>query len=111
MLKFFASPRNGLINYWYESGGQPRVLLEYIKSHEVRSPSEFLATKEVPIESLSAFSNLADVDDNVLLTQAGYLTIKAVDRDTVTLGYPNKEVAQSMARLYTEVMLSKEAQV
>ena len=45
----------------------------------------------------------------MLLTQAGYLTIKAVDGDTVTLGYPNKEVAQSMARLYTEVMLSKDA--
>jgi len=108
-LNFLQSPGRGFKNYWFESGGQPRVLLEYVKSHTIKEPAEYLAKKEVPIGSLSASSNLSDVDDNVLLTQAGYLTIKAVNGDTVTLGYPNQEVAQSMARLYTEVMLSKDA--
>jgi len=108
-LNFLQSPGRGFKNYWFESGGQPRVLLEYIKSHTIKEPAEYLAEKEVPIESLSASSNLADVDDNVLLTQAGYLTIKAVNGKTVTVGYPNQEVAQSMARLYTEVMLSRDA--
>ena len=109
LLNFFSEPGIGFVNYWYESGGQPKVLLEYIKSHNIRQPSEYLAEKEVSLDGLSASSSVSDVDDNVLLAQAGYLTVKKVEGDTVTLGYPNQEVAQSMARLYTEVMLSKDA--
>ena len=37
------------------------------------------------------------------------MTIRAVRGNTVILGYPNEEVAQSMARLYTGIMLSKDA--
>ena len=64
-LNFLQSPRRGFKNYWYESGGQPKVLLEYIKSHNIKQPSEYLAQKEVSLDSLSASSNVTDVDDNV----------------------------------------------
>ena len=41
-----------------------------------------------------------------LLMQAGYYTIRAVLPDeTVVLGYPNREVAVSMAQLYAEELL------
>ncbi len=40
-----------------------------------------------------------------MLTQAGYLTIRYVRNQTFYLGYPNREVAESMAQLYTEQML------
>lgn len=49
------------------------------------------------------------LDDKVLLAQTGYLTIKAVRGTTVTLGYPNREVSVSMARLYAEAILDKNA--
>lgn len=55
---------------------------------------------------LAKFSIL---DDKVLLAQTGYLTIKAVRGTTVTLGYPNREVSVSMARLYAEAILDKNA--
>ena len=108
-LNFLNRPSRGFQNYWYESGGQPRVLLEYIKSHSVRQPSEYENEKKLQIDDLSLSSNLKTLDDNVLLTQAGYLTIKSVKGTTVTLDYPNKEVSTSMARFYAEIMLSKAA--
>ena len=109
LLKFLNLPLNGYVNYWFESGGQPKVLLEYIKSHSIKDPSEYERIKKVQMDALSASSNLDFLNDRVLLTQAGYLTIKSVRGTTVTLGYPNKEVASSMARLYAEVMLNEDA--
>lgn len=42
----------------------------------------------------------------MLLTQAGYLTIKKeLVPGIVELGYPNREVSSSMARLYADAML------
>ncbi|WP_290144243.1 AAA family ATPase, partial [uncultured Parasutterella sp.] len=29
LLQFLSSPENGLIDYWFESGGRPSVLIEY----------------------------------------------------------------------------------
>ena len=87
MLNFLSSPRNGFVDYWFESGGRPSVLVEYLKSHALRHPEE----------------NLSDLG---LLTQAGYLTIKAVRYgDTVFLDYPNLEVKCAMAQLYMERLL------
>ena len=33
LLSFFAEPERGFKNYWFESGGRPYALLEYLKSH------------------------------------------------------------------------------
>ena len=43
----------------------------------------------------------------VLLTQAGYLTIKRQEIDTFFVSYPNREVAKSMASLYARMLLKK----
>ena len=46
------------------------------------------------------------LSDIALLTQAGYLTIKAPEPgETFLLDYPNLEVRRSMARLYAEQLL------
>ena len=108
-LNFLQSPRRGFRNYWYESGGQPRVLLEYIKSHSIKEPAEYEREKKVRISALSGSANPDTISDLVLLTQAGYLTIKAVKDMNVTLGYPNVEVALSMGHLYAEIMLNEDA--
>lgn len=41
MLNFLSSPRNGFVDYWFESGGKPSVLVEYLKSHALRHPEEY----------------------------------------------------------------------
>ena len=42
-----------------------------------------------------------------LAEQAGYLTIKTVGYGTAYLDYPNREVAESMAQYYTQVVLKR----
>ena len=109
LLKFLNFPSNGFDNYWYESGGQPGVLLEYLKSHSTLKPEEYESEKQVQLDDLALSAKFSLLEDKVLLAQTGYLTIKAVRGTTVTLGYPNREVSVSMARLYAEVILDKKA--
>ena len=33
LLKFFSEPEVGLLDYWFESGGRPAALVQYLKSH------------------------------------------------------------------------------
>ena len=109
LLKFFNFPSNGFDNYWYESGGQPGILLEYLKSHSTLKPEEYGNEKQIQLDDLALSAKFSILDDKVLLAQTGYLTIKAVRGTTVTLGYPNREVSVSMARLYAEAILDKNA--
>lgn len=107
LLKFLSSPRNGLIDYWFESGGRPTALLEYLKSHSLRNPEEYAQEKSITLSNLSGSSDAENLSDIGLLTQAGYLTIKSVEYgDTVYVDYPNAEVRRSMAQLYMEQLLN-----
>lgn len=82
------------------------MLLEYVKSHTIRDPREYGREKTISLASLSGSSDLENLSDIGLLTQAGYLTIKAVEYgNTVFLDYPNLEVKRAMAQLYTELLL------
>lgn len=65
--------------------------------------------KTSQLDDLALSAKFSLLDDKVLLAQTGYLTIKTVRGTTVTLGYPNREVSVSMARLYAEVILDKKA--
>lgn len=59
------------------------------------------------MDELDASLPYAKLNPNVLLTQAGYLTIREVSiTGTITLGYPNNEVASSLARLVTHEMMA-----
>lgn len=109
-LKFLSFPSNGFDNYWYESAGNPTALQQYLKSHTLREPMDYFKPKFVPIASLQATAaDVEHIDDLVLLTQAGYLTIKDVGTDSFLVGYPNKEVSDSMARLYRDKLLSSQS--
>lgn len=105
VLNLLSRPRKGFQNYWFESGGRPSALLQYLKSHALRNPDEYGKPQSI---ALSTLANSADVDslsDVGLLTQAGYLTLKKVEYDVAFLGYPNLEVKKSIAQLYTEQLL------
>lgn len=109
-LKFLSFPSNGFDNYWYQSAGNPTALQEYLKSHNLREPMDYFKPKFVPIPYLQATAaDVEHIDDLVLLTQAGYLTIKDVGTDSFLVGYPNKEVSDSMARLYRDRLLSSQS--
>ena len=106
LLNFLAQPDRGLKDYWFESGGKPAVLLEYLKSHALKDPEEYARDKTIALSALAGSSDVETLSDIGLLTQAGYLTIKSVEfGNTVFLDYPNLEVKRAMAQLYTERLL------
>ena len=108
VLNFLAKPRDGFRNYWYNSAGLPTVLEQYIKEHSLKNPEEYGQDRFADIYDLYRYKELDnEFNDTALLYQTGCISIKSafVEDMTVTLNYPNKEVSESMARLYTEMVL------
>ena len=106
VLNFLSDPASGFLNYWYESAGQPTVLLKYLSDHGLVNPSYYAEPKMVSLSMLNASQVFEKMQRETLLTQTGYLTLKKVlSNGMCLLGYPNEEVAQSMAQLFAEAML------
>lgn len=107
VLNFLNRPDRGMQNYWYASGGQPAVLKKYLANHALSRPMAYSETKEIRLSELNAARQYDDIGLDVLLAQAGYYTIKSVTPDRyAVLGYPNEEVAVSMAELYADELLA-----
>ena len=92
-LMFLTKPRNGLENYWIESGGQSSLLTSYVRSHSLKDPGQYGQLQKVDKDLLSISADVRAINDAVLLMQAG----------------PNGEVAQTMAKFYAALMLEKQA--
>ena len=105
-MNFFNRPDRGFQNYWYTSGGQPTVLMKYLGTHALKSPSMYNEDIVVSLADLGASRQYEEISTEALLTQSGYLTIKErLGGNFVRLGYPNQEVALSMAELYAGELL------
>ena len=106
VLNFLKKPARGFENYWYSTGGKPKVLLKYINGHSLGSIDSFDRPISVTKDDLSASREYNSISFNVLLTQAGYLTIKSLlNSEEFEIGYPNSEVRLSIVRLYADEML------
>ena len=106
VLNFLGSSRFKFENYWFQSGGQPGVLMNYLAQRKLEEPLDFLKT--IPMSSKKLFSSAPyhKLDVNVLLHQTGYLTIRSTNAaGNFLLGYPNREVEASMAQLYAQAMV------
>lgn len=108
VMQFLAAPDLGFSNYWVSSGGTLTLLETYLHSHALKSPAEYGEEQAVACDELKASSDLDSINDLVLLTQAGYLTIKRQEIDTFFVSYPNREVATSMASLYARMLLKQQ---
>ena len=106
VLSFLKNPARGFRHYWVESGGHVTQLRKYMKSSILQDPREYITEKTVSADRLRAASGIAGMDDIVLLTQTGYLTVKRREGPDLVVSYPNREVACSMAALYSEWLLS-----
>lgn len=103
LLNFLAYPSRAFLAYWFETGGAAS-LLKCLKTQAVKAPEEFSREKRISRSELLGVSG--SLSDIALLTQAGYLTIKAPEfGGTFLLDYPNLEVRRSTARLYAEQLL------
>ena len=90
--------------YWYDNGGLPSILVNYLKTHELNS-FDYL-NKENPITiPVNDFFNptaLTTINQNVLMCQTGYLTLRSALKSgdlTVDLGIPNGEIYKALNRL------------
>lgn len=106
VLNFLNRPKRGFQNYWYSSGGQPTVLMNYLSQHALAQPMNYSEIKMIRLSDLNASRQYDEISLDVLLTQAGYLTIRSVMKNGyAVLGYPNQEVSLSMAQLYADELL------
>ena len=105
VLNFFSRPSRGFLNYWVRSGGAMTGLLKYLRSDILKAPSEYAKPQWVTYADLKGSTDFDRINDLTLLMQAGYLTIKTRRGNSFRLGYPNKEVAVSLAELYCGKLL------
>jgi hypothetical protein len=77
-------------NYWFESA-TPSFLINLLKQEQYEFPE---IENLVMIKSLTTY-NLENLAPEVLLFQAGYVTIKEIRNGAYILDYPNQEVKQA----------------
>ena len=101
VLHFLDCPERGFQNDWFAGGGHSTLLLQLLKGHEQEELTSFADLRMRHLYDLETPRPFDDFDLTVLLTQAGGLTIKEIrSRNDVILGYPNREVTVSMAKIY-----------
>ena len=88
-----------LSNYWYTSGS-PSFIVTYMKQHDIKSPEEYRH-----IEVIEDFADAQEIErarPESFLYQSGYLTIERKEEQALILDYPNREVLDSLSRMYLE---------
>ena len=86
-------------NYWYHSGS-PTFILSYLRSHGIDDP-EVYRHKSVPADFADS-QEIERAKPESFLFQSGYLTIESAEEQELTLDYPNREVLNSISRLYLD---------
>ena len=90
--------------YWYDNGGLPSILVNYLKTHELNA-FEYLNkenTVSIPVNDFLNPTALTTINQNVLMCQTGYLTLRSALTSgdlTVDLGIPNGEIYKALNRL------------
>ncbi|PWM83386.1 MAG: hypothetical protein DBY31_01905, partial [Succinivibrio sp.] len=89
--------------YWYDNGGLPSILVNYLKTHELNI-FEYLDKDKLLKVSDEDFKNptsLTTINQNVLMCQTGYLTLRSslTESSDVFLGIPNGELYKALNKL------------
>ena len=104
ILSFLLSPEDGFKNYWFDSGGTPSILLNYLKINRNVDLWDYNNRQTtITLDELSAKNDIKDITPKLLLTQAGYFTLNGSATSYANLTFPNSEVEESMLRLYLTV--------
>ena len=100
VLNFFMDPELGFQNYWFESGGTPSLLMNFIKMRENFFLREYAKQKfSTTVHQLKAKYEVQGIPPEILFTQAGYLTLQRQSQTRAELVFPNTEVAESLLQL------------
>ena len=89
--------------YWYDNGGLPSILVNYLKTHELNifeylDKDKFLNVSD---EDFKNPTSLTTINQNVLMCQTGYLTLRSSlnDSNIIALGIPNGEIYKALNKL------------
>lgn len=91
-------------DYWFENGGIPSILANYLKDHELKA-FDYLDKNSTVTVSTNSFLNptsLLNIDQNVLMCQTGYLTLRSSlssGESKIELGIPNREIYKALLQL------------
>ena len=101
--------------YWYDNGSLPSILVNYLKTHELNI-FEYLDKDKFLKVSSDDFKNptaLTTINQNVLMCQTGYLTLRSdlKKSSTVLLGIPNGEIYKALNRLLANNIFKGKADV
>ena len=88
---------------WYDNGGLPSILVNYLKTHELNI-FEYLDKDKFLKVSSDDFKNptaLTTINQNVLMCQTGDLTLRSslTESSDVFLGIPNGELYKALNKL------------
>ena len=89
--------------YWYDNGGLPSILVNYLKTHELNI-FDYLDKNKCLKVTDDDFKNptaLTTINQNVLMCQTGYLTLRSSlnDSNIIALGIPNGEIYKALNKL------------
>ena len=89
--------------YWYDNGGLPSILVNYLKTHELNIFDYLDKNKSLKVTD-DDFKNptaLTTINQNVLMCQTGYLTLRSslTESSDVFLGIPNGELYKALNKL------------
>ena len=88
-------------DYWYDNGGCPSILVKYLNTHLVHF--DVFEQPEIILnaDKFKYPTTLQSMDQNVLMTQCGYLSLKKGYKisEQVALTIPNLELRKALTRL------------
>ena len=89
--------------YWYDNGGLPSILVNYLKTHDLNIFDYLDKNKSLKVTD-DDFKNptaLTSMNQNVLMCQTGYLTLRSSlnDSNIIALGIPNGEIYKALNKL------------
>ncbi len=98
-------------DYWYEAGGIPSILKNYMESHEIDIEKFIKSEISINYDDFVNPTSLPDMNHNVLMCQTGYLTLKSEIRAPrrIILGSANREVKTALSSLLSEKFFNPEA--
>ena len=89
--------------YWYDNGGLPSILVNYLKTHELNIFDYLDKNKSLKVtdEDFKNPTSLTTINQNVLMCQTGYLTLRSslTESSDVFLGIPNGELYKVLNKL------------
>ncbi len=89
--------------FWYDNGGLPSILVNYLKTHELNIFDYLDKNKSLKVtdDDFKNPTSLTTINQNVLMCQTGYLTLRSSlnDSNIIALGIPNGEIYKALNKL------------